>query len=182
MFSFISLKTYSFVYFLHFIAVTTMAILTNVTVDDSGIDPITGQWIIYSNGVWNQGPCPSCAAQPDKAHMYNMTWHDGSVRVSNATGPVIATFSFNGSAIYIFCAIALVKYWGISNMTFSIDGEVVGSYERNIDGTAYEYEYNVLVYSNTTLSPRPHQFTLQNGDFGYSGSMSFTIFDYLIYS
>ncbi|KAF8988774.1 hypothetical protein BDQ17DRAFT_1373849 [Cyathus striatus] len=162
---------FSFIYVLQLIPILTRAVLVNVTVDDSGTDPISGEWITYTAGGWKPSPCSTCVAQPDKAHMFNMTWHDGTYypansSLGNATGPLNAMFMFNGSAIYVFCAIALESDFGISNMTFFIDGE----------------NYDVLVYSNTSLAPRPHQFTLQNGEFGNEGNVSFTLFDYLIYS
>ncbi|TFK34067.1 hypothetical protein BDQ12DRAFT_764476 [Crucibulum laeve] len=56
------------------------AILVNVTVDDSGINPLTGQPIIYNPpGVWNLGAnCTACTAKIDNRDMQNGTWHDST--------------------------------------------------------------------------------------------------------
>ncbi|KAF8988778.1 hypothetical protein BDQ17DRAFT_1434880 [Cyathus striatus] len=65
-------------------------------------------------------------------------------------------------------------------MTFYIDGENVGQFERI--PPASDWEYNVLVYSNSSLAARSHQFTLTNGQYGYGGQKSLILFDYLVYS
>ncbi|KAF8986706.1 hypothetical protein BDQ17DRAFT_1491860 [Cyathus striatus] len=55
--------------------------------------------------------------------MHNGTWHD-STSIHQFEGPLNATFTFNGIAIYVFCAISLsntIQLIGSSYMTFYID-------------------------------------------------------------
>ncbi|KAF8995268.1 hypothetical protein BDQ17DRAFT_1365873, partial [Cyathus striatus] len=70
-------------------------------------------------------------------------------------------------------------------MTFYIDSEFVGNFShtpRIVSDQASSYQYNVLVYSNTSIIPGGHTFMLQNGQEGGGGNKSLTLFDYLIYS
>ncbi|KAF8995036.1 hypothetical protein BDQ17DRAFT_1430648 [Cyathus striatus] len=157
------------------------AVLVNVTVDDTIPDPLTGLWITYTTGGWNRGPCSNCDAKPDKKSMNNMTWHDSTYYPANsdqpATEPLNAMFNFHGNALYVFCAFAPSYN---TNMTFYIDGENVGQFERI--PPASDWEYDVLVYSNSSLAARSHQFTLTNGQYGYGGQKSLVLFNYVIYS
>ncbi|KAF8987749.1 hypothetical protein BDQ17DRAFT_1199528, partial [Cyathus striatus] len=166
------------------------AVLVNVTVDDSLPDPLTGRLINYlPTTSWSDGVvCTDCTATVDGGSMFDRTWHDGTYFPANSnlppTGPLNFTFSFNGTAIYVFCAIALstTSPDGYSNMTFYIDNELVGQFERVPPGTQGAYLYNVSVYSNTSLPAGEHTFMLQNGQFGNGGNKSLTLFDYLVYS
>ncbi|KAF8987741.1 hypothetical protein BDQ17DRAFT_1258237 [Cyathus striatus] len=169
---------------------TVGAVLVNVTVDNSLPDPLTGRLVGYlPTTSWNAGvACTDCTAIVDEGSMFNRTWHDGTYFPVNsilpATGPLTITFSFNGTAIYVFCALALsfTSPDGYSNMTFYIDNEIVGQFEKEPSGTQGAYVYNISVYSNTSLSAGEHNFTLQNGPFGNGGNKSLTLFDYLVYS
>ena len=64
-------------------------------------------------------------------------------------------------------------------MTFYIDGNVVGNFISSPDGTT-GYTYNYPVYSNASLNPGPHSFTLQGGHVG--GVKSLILLDYIVYS
>ncbi|KAF8987747.1 hypothetical protein BDQ17DRAFT_1334877 [Cyathus striatus] len=166
------------------------AVLVNVTVDDSLPDPLTGRLITYlPTTSWKSGVlCTDCSATVDGGNMFDRTWHDGTYFPANSnlppTGPLNATFSFSGTAIYVFCAISLSisSPTGFSNMTFYIDNELVGQFERVPPGLQGDYQYNVSVYSNTSLPAGEHTFMLQNGQFGNGGNKSLTLFDYLVYS
>ncbi|KAF8980266.1 hypothetical protein BDQ17DRAFT_1263914 [Cyathus striatus] len=164
------------------------AVLVNVTVDDASPDPLTGKTIAYlPTASWQQGDsCTTCNAGADGRLMNGGTWHDGTVSIFlSPSGPLNATFVFNGTAIYVFCALALQTTNALaafSNMTFYIDGDLVGQFQRIPPGTN-GFQYNVSVYSNTTLSPGSHTFMLQNGvAVGNGGDTSLTLFDYLVYS
>ncbi|KIJ36511.1 hypothetical protein M422DRAFT_261067 [Sphaerobolus stellatus SS14] len=158
----------------------TSAVLVNVTVDDAGVDPSTGQSIVYTpEGPWNEGKtCSFCAEKPDPASMHNETWHvaayvpnDGQ---GDPTGSSNVTFSFNGTAIYAFCAIQR-----FTNMTFFIDDEPVNHFSQQSD----IFLYNIPVFIKSSLLPGKHIFTLVNGAVDGSGNQRSTIlFDYLIYS
>jgi hypothetical protein len=81
----------------------------------------------------------------------------------------------------VFCALALTAAGpsGNSDITFSIDGQVAGSFSRpapNLPG----YEYNVLVYSNPSLQPGPHELNIINGK--VNGTKSLIILDRVVYS
>ncbi|KAF8980269.1 hypothetical protein BDQ17DRAFT_1439017 [Cyathus striatus] len=165
------------------------AILVNVTVDDSLPDPSTGNNITYvaSEGEWISGlTCGTCKATINVDRMHAKTWHDSTnfPYYLKPRGPPNATFTFNGTAIYVFCAIALstINPIGYSDMRFYIDGEIVGNYTR-IPPAIQDYEYNVPVYSNTTLLPGPHIFMLQNGPYpAQEGKETLILLDYIVYS
>ncbi|KAF8989057.1 hypothetical protein BDQ17DRAFT_1257251 [Cyathus striatus] len=172
---------------------STRAVIVNITVDDASSDLLTGFSITYLPlDLWNNGPmCNICLARVDKEEMHNGTWHDGTYFPSSSPHPsersLNATFVFNGTAIYIFCTIVISNNihgdGGYTNMTFHIDNEVVDHFEQIPgppgDGT---YQYDVLVYSNTSMIPGEHIFVLQNGQEGGGGNESLTLFDYLVYS
>ncbi|KIJ35721.1 hypothetical protein M422DRAFT_51340 [Sphaerobolus stellatus SS14] len=155
------------------------ATLVNVTVDDAGIDPSTGRSFVYSpEGAWSQGNnCSACTAKPDPSSMFDQTWHDVlylPIGDTNPTGSLNISFTFNGSAIYVFCAIR-----NFTNMTFFIDNEPVNHFSREMDTG---FGYNVPVFVNENLTPKEHIFTLMNGAVDGLGSASLVLFDYLIYS
>lgn len=64
-------------------------------------------------------------------------------------------------------------------MTFSIDGQTVGSFELAPTGQA-TYDYNVLVYANSSIPSGTHTFVLQNGQPG--GAKSLVLLDYIVYT
>lgn len=66
-----------------------------------------------------------------------------------------------------------------SDMTFFIDNQEAGSFSMLPSG-ATDYDYNVLVYSNTSIPAGSHLFTLQNGHIG--GAKSLVLLDYIVYS
>jgi len=60
---------------------------------------------------------------------------------------------------------------------FNLDGQVVGQYEHVTD-ESYHFQYDVLAYSNSSLTDGNHTFLIET-----SGSdRSFVIFDYAIYT
>ena len=55
--------------------------LVNVTVDDTGVDPLSGHSIEFlPSGYWNAaiGGCPQCSSKPDPTQTHNLTWHDAT--------------------------------------------------------------------------------------------------------
>ncbi|KIJ36078.1 hypothetical protein M422DRAFT_261624 [Sphaerobolus stellatus SS14] len=142
----------------------TSAVLVNVTVDDAGVDPSTGQSIVYTpGGLWNEGKtCSFCTDKPDPASMHNETWHDATYVPDNGqgvpTGSSNLTFSFNGTAIYAFCAIQ-----HFTNMTFFIDDEPVNRFSQQSD------------------IPLQHSRLLNGTLDGLGNERSTVLFDYLIY-
>ncbi|KAH8086598.1 hypothetical protein BXZ70DRAFT_899946 [Cristinia sonorae] len=169
------------------------ATLVNITVDDSGPDPITGARIAYSpSDAWSFGQdCTACTARPDPAQAFMRTWHDGTFNAvpgtTNDPNVVLnATFSFEsffvaGSAIYVYCILAhtSVSPDGNSDITFLIDGEAVGSFFQ-APNNATNYGFNVPVYTNASIPSGNHTFTLQNGH--VDGPKSLVLLDYIVYT
>lgn len=176
--------------------------LSNVTVDDSGTDPITGAAIQYTSG-WNIGPeCRGCQAQPDRARAYNGTWHDatydkavpGNSIPHNATfrftGMVVACCSLRGgpdrkaptgSAVYVYGIVSHSSTFPVSDadIHFYIDGELSGALEFTPTGEN-EYTFDVPLYANDSLEYALHVVTLQDGRIG--GNSSLVLLDYIVYS
>lgn len=70
----------------------------NVTVDDAGSDPVTGNTFQYApDGKWNIGnKCPGCLAQPDPSLVFDGTWHDATCHPSLNETPQTMQFQFSG--------------------------------------------------------------------------------------
>lgn len=64
-------------------------------------------------------------------------------------------------------------------MSFLIDGEQVGSFTLAPNGDT-TYQYGVLVYANTSLTPGTHIFTMVVGHFG--GSSAVALLDYFMFT
>ncbi|KAI0784127.1 hypothetical protein C8Q75DRAFT_724994 [Abortiporus biennis] len=161
-----------------------LAVLVNVTVDDSGTDPTTGVPIVYAPpDAWNLGQtCAACTAHVDSSIAFDHTWHDVSYNPSvDPTVVPTASLQFNGSAIYVFCIIAhtSVSPDGNSNMTFFIDGQVVNTFLQTPNNDT-SLTYNFPVYVNTSLQTGIHTFMLQTG--GLGSLKSLTLLDYIVYS
>ena len=70
-----------------------------------------------------------------------------------------------------------------TNLSFLIDDELVGAYSHMPVGNGSQppaFQYNTLLYSNSSIPHGPHTFVLQNGHNG--GPASIVLFDYMIYS
>ncbi|KAJ4482152.1 hypothetical protein J3R30DRAFT_3257170, partial [Lentinula aciculospora] len=160
-------------------------VLNNITVDDSNPS------IRYSPlGAWNAldsaQNCSGCTAQPDASNMLFGTWHDGTFNPTSGSNnypntPLFANFTFNGSAVYVFCALAesTTHPDGNSDMAFYIDGQLVNSFVRPAPGiNAYDYQFPV--FSVSSLEPREHTLVLQNGY--VNASKSLVLLDYIVYS
>ena len=97
--------------------------------------------------------------------------------------PTTATFHFNGAAVYVYCAIGRLDdpstFATRSDMTFYIDGEEVGTYIKEPPGGT-GFDYDVLVFEKTSLSPGEHEFILQNGR--PDGLQSLVLLDRIVYT
>ncbi len=65
-------------------------------------------------------------------------------------------------------------------MSFYIDSDLVGDFVNNPSPGERGFDYNYTVYSNTSIPPGQHRFTLQNGRVG--ASQTLTLFDAIVYS
>ncbi|KAF9072769.1 hypothetical protein BDP27DRAFT_1445502 [Rhodocollybia butyracea] len=153
--------------------------MANVTIDDANPS------IIYlPDGAWHtrnpSTPCPGCSANPNYTMMFDGTFHDGTFDsvpgvASFPNIPLTASMSFNGTAVYIFCALA----HRTSDMTFFIDGVNRSTFTQPIaPGTLYQY--SVPVFSITSLSPGQHALTIQSGH--VNGTKTLTLLDKIIYT
>lgn len=82
--------------------------------------------------------------------------------------------------MYVYCIIAhsSTSPDGNSDMVFAIDGQTVGTYKLAPTGQT-TYDYNVLVYGNSSISSGLHTLTVQNGEVG--GAKSLILLDYIVY-
>ncbi|KAF5377227.1 hypothetical protein D9615_006346 [Tricholomella constricta] len=174
--------------FITLLVLQSQAALQNITIDDTVADPLSGQKIIYQpTGAWNSGAdCIRCTARPDESEAFNGTWHDstfnslpGSNDYPNTV--ISASAAFNGTAVYVVCILARTTSGptGNSDMTFLIDGDIVGTFVKPAPGTT-GFDYNVTVYSNTSLAPGTHTITVQNGH--VNGPKSLVILDRIVYT
>ncbi|KAK0437774.1 uncharacterized protein EV420DRAFT_1280429 [Desarmillaria tabescens] len=151
--------------------------LVNVTIDDQSPS------LFYSD-LWEVGgsSCPGCAAVPNASQAIYGTWHDSTHYADNETNPYPTpnvSASFNGTAIYAICILTRAAAWN-SDMSFYIDGDFVGEFVKTPPGEL-GYDYNYTVYSNTSIPPGQHRFTLQNGRVG-APMRTLTLFDAIVYS
>jgi len=164
--------------------------LVNITIDDSTGDSLTHAPITYSPAdAWaNRTSCQddssTCVAHPDAAKLVGGTWHESSFSVSNTSlhpnVPSTAALSFNGSAVYVNCAIPRSTFApdGTIQLTFFLDGVQAGSFQRDaIAGTGFDY---VIVFSSTDLTPASHSLVIQNGVQG--GPNSLLVLDAILYT
>ncbi|PBK81535.1 hypothetical protein ARMGADRAFT_776181 [Armillaria gallica] len=161
----------------------------NHTIDDTLGDELTGLQVNYSpagqhsNGsmlAWkNASQCSDCVIVPDRSLAMNGTWTGATYypSVENMT----AQLRFHGSAIYVYLIVSnYPKSTGfVSDVIcdFRMDGEVVGSYSHDTDGT-YQFEYDFLAYSNTSLSDEDHALVME----ATGTEPSYLIFDYAVYT
>jgi hypothetical protein len=67
----------------------------NITIDDQGGDPTTGQVPVYKPAnVWQNQNCAGCAIKPDANQLYNNT--EMSATHGSGESPYTIDFNFNG--------------------------------------------------------------------------------------
>ncbi|KAI0638985.1 hypothetical protein C8Q77DRAFT_1078700 [Trametes polyzona] len=161
-----------------------LAVPFNVTIDDTYGDVLTGSHIQYiPKAAWKSGlGCVDCRAQPDEAFAFNHTWHESVVNKPSGALVPTALALFEGSAIYVYCIIPDEREAtdGFPNMVFTLDAEAVGSYNVDTPLRTGPYDYNVLVYANTSLVPGKHVLEIMNGVPGSNGSI--LLLDYILYT
>jgi len=159
------------------------ATLVNITVDDSAIDTGATRISYAPQLEWNIGNnCSACTARPNPQQAFAGTWHDSTFPQGGGEADLkTASLEFNGSAIYVYCILArsFTSPDGNSDMTFFLDGQDVGKFSLSPSGDS-NYDYNVPVYSNNSIPPGAHSFTLQNGQIG--GAKSLILLDFFVYS
>ncbi|KAF9445377.1 hypothetical protein P691DRAFT_805740 [Macrolepiota fuliginosa MF-IS2] len=154
--------------------------LVNVTVDDSGQDPVTNRTIIYGPG-WSGGQnCDTCSVTSigglDPGETYQRSWHDSSYL---GDSPHFATFVFYGFAIYVFGILANNKGSWVPNidLQFYIDGRLMSTFQQSLPD---QLAYNVSYFGIKDLTNGEHLLTIFNGEVGKNQSLA--LIDYLVYS
>jgi hypothetical protein len=112
--------------------------------------------------------------------LFQFTRNTANDALSNV--PSVATAHFNGTVIYVYCALARPQdssFATRSDMTFYIDGNVVGTFQQQPPG-GDGFDYDTLVYMNTLLPPGDHEFVLQNGR--ADGPASLVLLDRIVYT
>ncbi|KAI0800515.1 hypothetical protein C8Q74DRAFT_420803 [Fomes fomentarius] len=164
-----------------FIAVCATAASVNRTIDDELGDSVTGVVPSYSPvGSWSQGAtCDRCWIQLDHDQAFKGTWHD-TTHTPGDPEPRLVTAQFAGTAVYVYCVIAnaVPNTTTLTNLTFTLDGQQVGTYVHvPTDSTAFQYD--VPVYTNPSLSNGDHTLVIEaTGD----TASSLVLFDYIVYT
>ncbi|KAF9443644.1 hypothetical protein P691DRAFT_787823 [Macrolepiota fuliginosa MF-IS2] len=182
--------------------------LVNVTVDDSGQDPVTNRTITYGPG-WHPGQnCSNCSITTfgsfDPGKTYQRSWYEASYLQIGL--PQFATFTFYagdikmmgspslGSAIYVFGILARNDGpWLARNLDlqFYIDGRLMTTFKLNLDflnkkKTTFkqplpaQHTYNVSFFGLNDLTNGEHSLMMVNGE--VRGNNTLALFDYLVYS
>ncbi|KAJ7059704.1 hypothetical protein C8F01DRAFT_217879 [Mycena amicta] len=153
----------------------------NRTIDDTRGDSVTGQAVQFLPGtVWfNQTSCAGCSDVPDPALSFDNTWTAALYLAS--IGSISATMSFSGTAIYVFLIVPnFPPNKGLATVVlcdFLIDGVNVGTFQHQSDGSG-TFNYNTLVYQNTTIPNGDHVFVIQTT----GTTPAVVIFDRAIYT
>ncbi|KAJ7709554.1 hypothetical protein B0H17DRAFT_1190755 [Mycena rosella] len=114
--------------------------ITNTTVDDTSSSfTFAGAW----SGITPTSPCNGCSSKPDPSLTYGGTWHDGNI--GNGASPTTGSFTFQGSAVYIF---------GIDQAISQPDiAFTLGSVQSTHHYTGTEqFVYDALFFSATGLA------------------------------
>jgi len=160
---------------------------SNITIDDSSPDPLTGALIDYGppGTTWNVGQnCPTCFAQPNPSQPFGGTWHDGTFLPG---GPVLtASVSFTGTAVYVMSILVSVapaefaSNLSSSPLTFQINGTNMGTFSNTTSaGSGMGFSYNIPVFVQERLPPGRHNLTIMNGG---GSSKSLLLLDRIIYT
>ncbi|KAM5534948.1 hypothetical protein V8D89_011321 [Ganoderma adspersum] len=164
--------------------------LVNITVDDTIGDPTAASTLTFSpSDKWSQGQgCPGCAVHTgntsstvDISKVFDGTWHDTTYHPLIAGDPEhLVSFTFTGSAVYAYNIIAnqIPFVTTLTNLTFQINGDLVGTYMHIPQNTTNTFEYGVLVYANTSLPYGQHTFVMSAG----GSNDSLILFDSIIYT
>ncbi|EED84926.1 predicted protein [Postia placenta Mad-698-R] len=141
------------------LAHVAFAKLTNRTIDDENGDSVTGLQPVYApaSGAWNYGPtCSGCYVQPDVDDCFDHSWHDVTASPTDPE-PRNITLTFNGTAIWVFGVVPNNVLYATTfvNISFELDGHTVGTFSH-LPSESDAYQYNVTLYSNTSLEDAQH--------------------------
>ncbi|KAL4266469.1 hypothetical protein AB1N83_003325 [Pleurotus pulmonarius] len=165
--------------YLLYILTFAAAVPRNVTIDDELGDELTGHRPKFSplHG-WAQGAmCDGCL-RLDAGQTVQRTWHDYTRR-SNETSAAVS-FPFTGTALFVYCILAnsLPGITTLADYSFILDGAEVGRF-IHVPEIGSDFQYNVLVYSNTSMLNGNHTFQLV-ADSNFNDTL--ILFDYAQYT
>ncbi|KAF9497096.1 hypothetical protein BDN71DRAFT_636153 [Pleurotus eryngii] len=147
------------IYLLYFLTIAAAA-PRNITIDDELGDELTGNRPSFSPLLgWAQGAvCDGCL-KLDPGKTIQRTWH-AHTRRSNETWSAVS-FPFTGTAVFVYCILAnnLTGITALANYSFFLDGAEVGRF-IHVPENGSDFQYNVLVYSNTSVPNGNHTFQL----------------------
>ena len=159
-----------------------LSVLVNRTIDDFNGDSVTGALPVYSpSDGWTPGnTCVDCRINDtfaDVSKTFNQTWHDTTYHPGQPDR--VITLQFIGTAVYAFNLIANQIVWTTTytNISFTIDGQLMSIYSHEPDPTTNIY-YQVPVFSQESLSNDAH--TLEIRATGADASL--VLFDYAAYT
>ncbi|TFK49512.1 hypothetical protein OE88DRAFT_346915 [Heliocybe sulcata] len=136
---------------------------------------------LYTDGSvdkWQAGQtCSACFAQPDETMTFQGTWHDGTYHYANED-PLSVSFQFEGTSLDVYCIIVnSVSYTTAMAVNFTLDGASAGNFAHSPNPSSPLYQYNVSVFSVSSIPSGSHQFKMTT-----SGNQdSLILFDYATY-
>jgi len=147
--------------------------------------------VYFPETAWNARsasvPCSTCTANPNADLMFDDTFHDGTFNPAAGSNdfpnvPLTASVLFNGTAVYVFCALAESSATpdGDSDMSFYIDGVLRGTFVKIAPGNENVYDYAIPVFAIESLTPEEHNMTLQNGH--VNGTKALVLLDEIVYT
>nr|GAT59091.1 predicted protein [Mycena chlorophos] len=120
--------------------------VTNTTFDNTSPKfTFSGGWTSISPS----SPCDYCSSKPDASQTYNQTWEDGNY-ASNAREQTTGTFTFTGSAVYIY---GIDQATSQPNIVFTL-GDIQSTHHYT--GTE-QFAYNALFFSAAGLDASTEQ-------------------------
>ncbi|PAV20219.1 hypothetical protein PNOK_0515300 [Pyrrhoderma noxium] len=158
------------------ILLSSLVYSEDITIDD------TSDSLTYSPAEdWVQGSgCTSCSVSPTASSTHGNSWHDTTYQAGEDAHTI--TFQFSGIRIAAYFIVPDIQTGDLTlttNLSFSIDGSEVGTYDHSPTGGS-EFLYNQRCFYSDTLSDGSH--TLVISARAPSGQSSLTLFDYLVYT
>ncbi|KAJ8483081.1 hypothetical protein ONZ45_g14728 [Pleurotus djamor] len=150
----------------------------NFTIDDYNIGQFNASVpLYYPPGAWAQGEtCDKCKARLDPSQAFN--------RIAFLTSLIPHQLTLNaGNALYVYCIVSNNLndvFIANSRFGFELDGVRVRDYEHNPQKGSDLFEYNTLVYSESSLQMGEHRFNMFTRC-GESETL-LMLFDYAIYT
>ncbi|KAF7363735.1 Myb-DNA-bind-2 domain-containing protein [Mycena sanguinolenta] len=158
-------------------AIAASGALVNTTYDDSSSSfTFSAAWDV----ITPSNPCSGCSTKPNATKVHDGTWHDGNV-VSSGGGPT-GSFTFQGSAVYIF---GIDQNSAEADIVFTL-GDKQQTHHYDGPGTVTssgtdQFVYNALFFSATGLPSDQTQTVSWVLNFADTGvGLQIGLFDYAV--